>query len=429
VGPISSIDNSIFHFKHDIDIVNTDALDGGWLEERNGVKILHVGGTNYEMGYQHGYLLKEEIQENIRGFLNLYEQHDVPYEFVIKVWSIQQHYLPEAYKQEIQGMADGADLSYSEVALHNTWVGVFNYLYLCWGAALWGDATVDGHLLHMRGVDGVNSIQDQVTKTYVYENQVIIVRHPNQAYASIAPIFAGDIVCIGGFNDQGVGVSELSIIADTDTTFHGINAGYRMRMVLDYATDGFEAVDIMNSNRTCHWNFIVSDGSLPMGFAIEQSVNFAYAYAWFDTVESTDPFWAIKDVVRRGNCYISPTMADMEREVYDPSGIWGLIRLLFFKDPSFGTWAQYKAISIEIEEQYGTLTTESALTILREVYSGNTGFLSWFLSTGDDTARQWVGCPVTGEFAICFAENGMQAYENRVHTFNFYELLDADPPP
>ena len=94
-------------------------------------------------------------------------------------------------------MADGADLSYSEVALHNTWVGVFNYLYLCWGAALWGDATDDGHLLHMRGVDGVNSIQDQVTKTYVYENQVIMVRNPNQAYASIAPIFSGDIVCIG----------------------------------------------------------------------------------------------------------------------------------------------------------------------------------------------------------------------------------------
>ena len=201
-----------------------------------------------------------------------------------------------------------------------------------------------------------------------------------------------------------------------------------MRMVLDYAADGFEAVDIMNSNRTCHWNFIVSDGSLPMGFAIEQSANFAYAYAWFDTVESTDPFWAIKDVVRRGNCYISPVMAEMERAVYDPSGIWGLIRLLFFRDPAFGTWAQYKAISTEIEEQYGTLTTESALTILREVYSGDTGFLSWFLSTGDDTARQWVGCPVTGEFVICFAENGMQAYENSVHTFNFYELLEAEPP-
>jgi hypothetical protein len=307
-------------------------------------------------------------------------------------------------------------------------VGVFNYLYLCWGAALWGDATVDGNLIHMRGVDGVNSIQDQVTETYVYENQIIIIRDPNEAYASIAPIFAGDVVCIGGFNDQGVGVSELSIIADDDTTFHGINAGYRMRMVLDYATDGFEAVDIMNSNRTCHWNFIISDGTVPTGFAIEQSANFAYAFTWFDSVESTEPFWAIKDVVRRGNCYISPTMAEMERDYYDPSGIGGFLRFLFIHDPTFGTWAQYKAISDEIENQYGTLTTESALTILREVYLGNTGFLSWFLSTGDDTARQWAGCPETGEFVICFAENGMQAYENIVHTYNFYDLLNADPP-
>jgi len=325
-------------------------------------------------------------------------------------------------------MADGADLSYDEIALHNTWVGAFNYVYLCWGAALWGDATANGKLLHMRGVDGGNSIMDELTGTYVYENQAIMIRKPDQAYASIAPIFAGDIVSIGGFNNQSVGVSELSIITDNDTTFHGINAGYRMRMVLDYATDGYEAVDIMNSNRTCHWNFIVSDGSSPMGFAIEQSANLANAYTCFDPVESTEPFWAIKDVVRRGNCYISPTMADMERDVYDPSGIRGLIRFFFFNDPTFGTWAQYKAISDEIENHYGTLTTESALTLLREVYSGKTGFLSWFLSTGDDTARQWVGCPTTGEFAICFAQNGMQAYQNEVHTFNFYELLEAEPP-
>ena len=34
-------------------------MNGGWYEEIDGVKILHVSGTYYDMGYQHGYLLKD----------------------------------------------------------------------------------------------------------------------------------------------------------------------------------------------------------------------------------------------------------------------------------------------------------------------------------------------------------------------------------
>jgi len=31
-------------------------LDGGWLEEHGGIKILHISGSSYEMGYQYGFL-------------------------------------------------------------------------------------------------------------------------------------------------------------------------------------------------------------------------------------------------------------------------------------------------------------------------------------------------------------------------------------
>ncbi|MFO8077393.1 MAG: C45 family peptidase [Thermoplasmatota archaeon] len=401
---------------------------GGWLEEINGVPILHLSGSHYEMGFQHGRLLEEEIKENMRGFIALYEKAGWSYEDVLEVWTIQQHYLPMAYKDEMQGMADAINVTFEQIAVHNTWMGVFNHLFSCWGASLWGDATENGDLLHMRSVDGVNTLQDPVTNTYVYENQVIIVRNPDDAYASITPVFAGDILSIGGFNEQGVGVSELTIIAD-DTTFHGINAGFRMRMVLDYADNGAEAVQIMNSNRTCCWNFIVSDAAVPMGFAIEQSANYAFANTWFDTVESTEPFWEIKDVVRRGNCYIHPTLAGIQRDYYDPSGIKGYLRVLFKIEYTYINWVQYKAISEEIEHQYGTLTTENALGLLRNVYLGKTNFMfRLFLTEKSHTGRQWVGCPETGNLSICFAENGKEAYQTDMYSFNFYDLLNDDPP-
>ena len=63
VMPISAFDREISDNELKDSCNVTAYLNGGWLEERDGVKILHVSGTNYEMGYQHGYLLREEIQE------------------------------------------------------------------------------------------------------------------------------------------------------------------------------------------------------------------------------------------------------------------------------------------------------------------------------------------------------------------------------
>ena len=38
----------------------------GFLEEVDGYKVLHLKGTPYEMGYQQGALLKDDINELVR---------------------------------------------------------------------------------------------------------------------------------------------------------------------------------------------------------------------------------------------------------------------------------------------------------------------------------------------------------------------------
>ncbi|HEV3006577.1 MAG TPA: hypothetical protein VGX78_19055, partial [Pirellulales bacterium] len=37
----------------------------GFLEEVDGYRVLHVKGSAYDMGYQHGALLKDHIRENM----------------------------------------------------------------------------------------------------------------------------------------------------------------------------------------------------------------------------------------------------------------------------------------------------------------------------------------------------------------------------
>ena len=42
----------------------------GWLEEVGGYPVLHLKGTPYEIGYQHGALLKDRVHSNLRGILS-----------------------------------------------------------------------------------------------------------------------------------------------------------------------------------------------------------------------------------------------------------------------------------------------------------------------------------------------------------------------
>ena len=76
--------------------VSYDLLDGGWLEERDGVEILFINGSYYGMGYQHGYLLKDEIQENIRAFIK-YAEELTSYETLLEMWNTTKQYIPSCY--------------------------------------------------------------------------------------------------------------------------------------------------------------------------------------------------------------------------------------------------------------------------------------------------------------------------------------------
>jgi len=97
--------------KRDISNIFYSPLDGGWLEKRDGIKILHVSGSNYEMGYQQGYLIKNEIEQNYRAIFNL--DHGEIYSYILELWDRDiKNYIPQEYINGIQGIADGSGRSF-----------------------------------------------------------------------------------------------------------------------------------------------------------------------------------------------------------------------------------------------------------------------------------------------------------------------------
>lgn len=411
------------------EIVNDDSLNGGWIEERDGITILHVSGSNYEMGYQHGHLLKDEIQANIRMMIGYLEQAGFTYEVLVEYWDVLKEYVPERFMTELEGVSDGSGIALEEIGVFNIVHDVVNLIHCC-GAILWNDATADGELIHVRSADLRMNIYDNVSDTHLQENQVLLVHNPTDGYASMSPIWSGGVGSYGGINEKGIAIGETTCWTN-DTTLEGACASFRMGLVLDTADSASDALQIMNTHRTCGWSLLISDAHEPVGYVLEQTATLSYVCTWADTQESNDPFWKIDHVLRRGNCYVSTKCANTQRSRYDPSGIHGFIDLITGKNAYFIIWNHYKALSKGIEKEWGTFDLNTTMGMLHEVYTGKTDIMYHLISLfifPPQPLHQWVACPKTGDMLLSFADETKIASENPVQYFNLFELIESEPP-
>lgn len=404
----------------------------GWLEQRDGIRILHLKGSFYEMGVQQGTLLKDEIYVNNNAFLHWANKRGFSYDDLLSSWLLMQPYIPTRYIEEMQGIADATGLSLEAVAVFN--VGPY-FIINCGSFAAWGPATLDGRLYHARSHDLSITIQDPDTGAYLVENQLLIVRTPEGFFPSIAPSLAGDVTCSDGINKNGVIPGMLSSWT-RDETYQGIGVGFRIRIALDCATTVAEAIEILSKNRTLGYNFIISDGAIPAAFAVETTARLFYVGSWDAACEALGPFWQIPYVVRRTNLFINPVTSVTQRNFYHP-GRFPLLSVLLKINTMSGTsistatpYLHYVALSKGVEAHWGTLDLQTTMTVLRDVYTGKTDARFFLLQKFGwySTPYQWALCPQTGDFLLAFASHRFNAFESPVHFFNMFELFSATPP-
>ena len=421
-GMSLSLDEQKYIEKSDI----SPLLNGGHLEIINGVKILYINGSNYEMGYQHGFLLKNETQEVLRAFIQR-AKDKFTYEALVNLWNITQPYIPFCYIEEMQGIADGADISFEELGI--SYMTVVKIDVKCFTYAAWANATEDSKLYHIRSLDFSVLIKDPVSGKYIQENSVLIVREPDNGLKSLCPSIAGWIKFYQGINEEQVSIG-VQVCWSNDQTLKGIPTKFKVQKILDSAEDAEDAIEILTSNKTLGWNYILSDSKKNIGYAIETSANHSYIGTWNNSVEGKYPFWNIKNVVRRGNFFIEPTLVSTQRTHYNPGGIIGFLKLLKGYN-IFVLWRKYRAMSMEIEKEWGEIDFNSSISIIRKVYSGITDmFLFIFVHFYEGSLlcdfHQWSACPETGNFVISFADADSYAYENQLHYFNLNELFKTN---
>jgi hypothetical protein len=262
--------------------------DGAWHKRVEGLHVLKLRGNDYQMGHQHGRLLKGEIPQGPIPYYRAYIERLLgntsfgPASPV--VWPLLQRFVgrrvidafPDFVRDAVRGLADGAELDVQETLQACSmpdallWVAsrlmdvkrvgpaMHHRLALgigCTSAIAHGGATVDGKLLHARNFDyhGV----DCWPKT-----AAVVFHEPDDGLRYVSVSAAG--VLMGGvtaMNEAGLTLTVHQHMFTAETRLGGTPIGVVGDIIMRRARslDDAEAILAAHKPIGC-WTYLISDG-------------------------------------------------------------------------------------------------------------------------------------------------------------------------
>ena len=238
------------------------------------ITVLHVQGTPYERGYQHGALLRKEVRENL---MTLYESALDIYrseELFAEAYERLRPFIPEQYVEEMQGLAHGSRLPLHVVhRIHalpsmTEWGGKKRLKKIvkkmiagelgtsCSNIGAVGDSTGDGEMYAVRILDwGLHRISK------LHKFPLITVGKPDEgiSYANVGWI--GFLGAVSGMNAEGITLGEMGYGDPENETLSGKPMVFLLRDILEQA-NSLEDVRLLikESVGTNSFGFLMTDG-------------------------------------------------------------------------------------------------------------------------------------------------------------------------
>jgi hypothetical protein len=241
----------------------------GWLEEVNGALVVHLKGTPYEMGYQHGALLRERVRQNMHTLLvENAEKHTIvevgplrvtPRAGIEMILKIQAPYVDQRYFDELEGVAAGSGTDFIDVRAANFIPEMFH----CSGFALAHTATKDGEILHGR-------VLDYAIDWGLQNHAVLIVCEPEGRVPWVNVSYAGFIGSVTGMNAAQISVGEMG--GGGLGHWEGRPMALLVREALETSKSLEEAIATFRDGpRTCQYFYVIADGETREAVGMEAS--------------------------------------------------------------------------------------------------------------------------------------------------------------
>lgn len=241
----------------------------GWLERVDGTLVLHLKGSPYEMGYQHGALLKEHVQQNMHTLLHVKAaEHTLveigplkvtPRAGIEMILKIQKPFVDSRYLEEIAGLAAGSELPLADAMAGN----FIPELFHCSGFALCDSATSDGEMLHGR-------VLDYAVDWGLQDHAVVIVCEPDGRIPWVNVSYAGFVGSVTGMNAAQISVGEMG--GGGLGHWEGRPMAWIVRDALETAQSLDEAIAVFRDGpRTCQYYYVIADGETRKAVGMEAS--------------------------------------------------------------------------------------------------------------------------------------------------------------
>lgn len=229
------------------------------------IPVVVVSGTPYQMGYQLGQAIKDEVEKCMGGFLELGQESDEKYSDanLDDAWNKMLPYIDNRFVEELKGLADGAEVSLDKLRRAHMIPVVSSYA--CSGVAVWGDATESGDLFQIRNLDFTMD-------AHLQDYPVIVVYKPDQGIPHIQTSFAGYVASHSGMNAKGIVLGEKGASPSSEYPYNydGIHFSLIFRTIL-YDSDNLdETLDMIKNAQLIKRYFLyIGDGKQEtMGAAI-----------------------------------------------------------------------------------------------------------------------------------------------------------------
>ncbi|MDP3703569.1 MAG: C45 family peptidase [Candidatus Omnitrophota bacterium] len=288
-----------------------DTAEAASVEYQDGLPIVYLSGTPYELGYQHGSALREEVRASVSHVLGYFRRYlKIPlvrtwaaHWWLDRPWRAARPFVPPDYLEELKGLADGSGVALRDLyRLH----ALPDRTYSCANFAAWGRATRHGRLIHARNLDWNIDVGIQQFST-------VFVVHSVGKHAFINLGWAGFIGVLTGVNDAQLSIGQVG--AETvDATFRGEPMVFVMRRVLEEAGTLEKATDLIRTaRRTVGVNYVIADAKARSGLVIETTHRDVRVFAADDPAEHAVVYARpMSDAVFRADTAIDPGIRDRQ---------------------------------------------------------------------------------------------------------------------
>ncbi len=221
------------------------------------ITVVVVQGTPYQMGYQLGKAIKNDVKSCMTGFLKYGQMGDPERynnEVLDNAWIAVEPYIKDRFKEELKGLADGSEVSWEELKRAHMIPVVGNYA--CSGVSVWGEASANGNLYQIRNLDFTmgGGLQNYPT---------IVIYKPTNGIAHASASFAGYIAAHTGINAKGIVLSEKGASPGSEYPFDldGTHFSTLFRDILYDADNLDEALSMIKSVKLIkRYRLYVGDG-------------------------------------------------------------------------------------------------------------------------------------------------------------------------